>query len=59
MTDWRNVTWLLHDAVRDNRGGCQVCHEAEYSPNVEAFSDTGKVICDVCWDSYCEERACG
>ena len=43
--------WAFYDAVMANTDGCQVCCETdEFSPNAEAFEETGEIVCDACWD---------
>ena len=43
--------WAFYDAVTDHVGGCQVCgDDDEFSPNVEAFEETGEILCNDCWD---------
>ena len=44
--------WAFYDAVMANTGGCQVCFETdEFSPNAEAFEDTGEIVCGDCWQA--------
>ena len=45
------MVWRLHDAMFAHRGDCDVCGEAEYSPSLEAFEMTGKLICSDCFDA--------
>lgn len=43
--------WRMMDAIFDmsRPAGCAVCGEAdEFSPNVEAFEVSGKLVCDEC-----------
>jgi hypothetical protein len=50
--------WAFYDAVIDHVGGCQVCgDDDEFSPNAEAFEDTGAIMCDLCFDAQCEGQA--
>ena len=47
-----NTIWRLHDAMQFEAGGCAICGDQdEFSPNVEAFEITGKLICSDCWES--------
>ena len=44
--------WAFYDAVMANSGGCQVCCETdEFSPNAEAFEETGEIMCSDCWEA--------
>jgi hypothetical protein len=41
----------FYDAVMANTDGCQVCCETdEFSPNAEAFEETGEIMCGDCWE---------
>ena len=43
--------WAFYDAVHAHSGGCQCCgDDDEFSPNAEAFEETGEIVCDACWD---------
>jgi hypothetical protein len=35
---------------------CDKCSTDEISPNVEAFEITGELLCDDCWQDYCERQ---
>jgi len=37
---------------------CQHCEDwfDQYSHVVEAFETTGKIICESCWNHFCEEN---
>ena len=49
--------WAFYDAVHDHSGGCQICgDDDEFSPDVEAFEETGEILCSICWDAE-QERA--
>jgi len=49
------MLWRLHDAMVFAEGGCAFCGDQdEFSPDVEAFELTGKLICSVCWEAECE-----
>jgi len=51
-------TWRMYDAVTAHVGGCQMCgDDDEFAPNVEAFEDTGMIICDACFEAHCEAVA--
>jgi hypothetical protein len=44
------MVWRLHDAMLVHRGGCDGCGEAEFSPDIEAFELTGKLVCPDCFE---------
>jgi hypothetical protein len=52
------MLWRFMDAVHPanpSSGGCAFCGDQdEFSPDVEAFELTGKLICSVCWEAECE-----
>jgi hypothetical protein len=49
--------WAFYDAVHAHSGGCQVCGDNdEFSPDVEAFEETGEILCTLCWEAE-QERA--
>ena len=49
--------WAFYDAVHAHSGGCQSCgDDDEFSPNVEAFEETGEIVCSDCWEAD-QERA--
>jgi hypothetical protein len=44
--------WAFYDAVHAHSGGCQICSETEeFSPNAEAFEETGEIMCGDCWEA--------
>ena len=44
--------WAFYDAVEAHSGGCQVCGDNdEFSPDVEAFEETGEILCTLCWEA--------
>jgi hypothetical protein len=44
--------WAFYDAVEAHSGGCQVCGDNdEFSPDVEAFEETGEILCSLCWEA--------
>ena len=44
--------WAFYDAVHAHPGGCQICSETdEFSPNAEAFEETGEIMCGDCWEA--------
>jgi hypothetical protein len=50
--------WAFYDAVHAHSGGCQACGEDdEFSPNAEAFEETGEIICGDCWEADQERCA--
>jgi hypothetical protein len=50
--------WAFYDAVHDHSGGCAICgDDDEFSPNIEAFEETGTIICDSCFEAQCEALA--
>jgi hypothetical protein len=50
--------WAFYDAVHAHSGGCQICgDDDEFAPNVEAFEETGEIICDACFEEQCEAQA--
>jgi formylmethanofuran dehydrogenase subunit E len=51
----RNTLFNLMDAMAIPRGGCETCGEVEFSPNVEAFEETGQIMCDECAEALFEE----
>ena len=36
---------------------CEVCGEEDFSPNIEAFEISGKLLCDECADEVFEENS--
>lgn len=48
----RETLWRLHDTMAaPHTPGCAICgDDDEFSPNVEAFERSGKLICDACAD---------
>ena len=49
--------WAFYDAVHDHSGGCQICgDDDEFSPDQEAFDETGEILCSICWEAE-QERA--
>lgn len=51
------MLWRLHDAMIFAEGGCALCGETdEFSPDVEAFELTGKLICTVCFEGMEEDN---
>lgn len=47
--------WAFYDAVHAHPGGCQDCGDDDaFSPNVEAFEETDRIICGPCWEAVCE-----
>lgn len=58
MIDHRLNLWRFYDAVTDHPGGCAVCgDDDEFRPNVEAFEETGQIMCDDCFEAQCEAEA--
>ena len=52
------LMWEFYDAVHAHPGGCEICgDDDEFRPNIEAFEETGKVMCDSCFDAHCEAQA--
>jgi hypothetical protein len=54
--------WAFYDAVQAHSGGCQCCgDDDEFSPDVEAFEETGELLCSDCWTDearmYAEDAA--
>lgn len=50
--------WAFYDAVHAHSGGCAICgDDDEFAPNVEAFEETGQIICDDCFEAHCEAEA--
>jgi len=43
--------WAFYDAVQAHSGGCQCCGDDEFSPDVEAFEETGEILCTLCWEA--------
>lgn len=44
--------WAFYDAVHAHSGGCQCCgDDDEFSPDVEAFEETGEILCTLCWEA--------
>ncbi len=44
--------WAYYDAVQAHAGGCTTCgDDDEFSPDVEAFEETGRIVCTPCWAS--------
>ena len=44
--------WAFYDAVQSHSGGCQCCgDDDEFSPDVEAFEETGEILCALCWEA--------
>jgi len=42
--------WAYYDAAQAHTGGCTVCgDDDEFSPDAEAFEDTGRIVCTGCW----------
>ncbi len=37
--------------------GCQTCGEEDFSPNIEAFEISGKILCDECAEEVFEENS--
>jgi len=46
------------DRDTDKETLCQHCGDwfDQHSHVVEAFETTGKIICESCWDNFCEEN---
>jgi formylmethanofuran dehydrogenase subunit E len=36
---------------------CETCEEDEFSPNIEAFEISGKIVCDDCADEIFEANS--
>ena len=55
----KSVTTLYFD--KDNKlqvvGDCEVCGDSDFSPNVEAFELSGKIVCDECADEIFEDNS--
>jgi len=50
MKSAQQKAWAYHDAVQAHTGGCTTCgDDDEFSPDVEAFEDTGRIVCTPCW----------
>jgi hypothetical protein len=50
--------WALMDAMEIHPGGCAVCgDDDEFSPDIEAFEETGVLICSACFEAQCEAEA--
>lgn len=50
------MLWRLHDAMVFAEGGCALCgDDDEFSPDIEAFETTGKLICLACFDGMEED----
>lgn len=47
------MLWRFMDACTNPRGptGCTICGEAEFSPDIEAFEATGRLICSECFEA--------
>ena len=55
MIDHRLHLWRLYDAVTGHLGGCAICgDDDEFSPDIEAFEETGVLICSACFEAQCE-----
>ena len=51
------MLWRLHDAMIFAEGGCAICGDQdEFSPDVEAFEETGKLICSPCFEGVEEDQ---
>jgi hypothetical protein len=51
------MLWRLMDACLYGPGGCVMCgDEDEFSPDIEAFEVTGKLICSVCFEGMEEDN---
>lgn len=58
MIDHRLHLWRLYDAVTCSRGGCAICgDDDEFSPDIEAFEETGVLICSLCFEAQSEAEA--
>lgn len=51
------MLWRLMDACLYGPGGCVMCGEDdEFSPDIEAFETTGKLICSPCFEGMEEDN---
>lgn len=51
------MVWRLYDAMNFAEGGCSLCGDAdEFTPDIEAFELTGKLICTVCFEGMEEDN---
>ena len=51
--------WNLHDAVMAGEcpNDCPDCGADEWSPSVEAYETTGRLVCEHCADAAMEQSA--
>jgi hypothetical protein len=50
--------WALFDAMEVHPGGCVICgDDDEFSPDIEAFEETGVLMCSGCFEAQCEDDA--
>ncbi len=42
--------WRFMNACLGPSRGCAICGEAEFSPDIEAFETTGRLICSDCFE---------